>query len=113
MNAMDDLMNAPATPSTLDEALDVAQLAERMNLRYTPLHRALHALAAGVRDLRDERDQALIRAETAENELAAYRAQDESAAIVHSGQCRCTEDEACWDHEALELRAENMTGRAE
>lgn len=31
----------------------------------------------------------------------------ESAAIVSSGRCRCTEDEACWDHEALEMQAEH------
>lgn len=34
----------------------------------------------------------------------------ESAAIVNSGQCRCTEDESCWEHEALEMRAEHEGG---
>lgn len=30
----------------------------------------------------------------------------ESAAIVNRG-CACTDDEACWDHEELEMRSEH------
>jgi hypothetical protein len=39
---------------------------------------------------------------TAANELAA-----ESAAIANRG-CSCTDDQTCWDHEALEMRAEHQ-----
>jgi hypothetical protein len=35
-----------------------------------------------------------------------------SAEIVNSGRCLCTEDEACQDHEALEMRAELQCLRA-
>jgi hypothetical protein len=70
---MDDLTNEPATPSTLDEALRIAQQAREMNLRYSPMHRALNMLAAEVPALRDEIEQLQLRAEAAEAELEAYR----------------------------------------
>ncbi|MFR9807093.1 hypothetical protein ACL02T_33070 [Pseudonocardia sp. RS010] len=36
----------------------------------------------------------------------------ESREIVQSGRCICTEDEACWEHEALEMCAEHAQQQA-
>jgi hypothetical protein len=72
--------------------------------------RSTQSIADALEGTLDELDQQRIRAEAAEAELEAYRLQDESARIANSGRCTCTEDEACWDHEALEMRAENANG---
>lgn len=85
--------------------------------------RWIRALVATVEHERAECDQQRCRAEAAEAELdvarqhlreaeaelVSVRTQQESMAIANSGRCRCTEDEACWDHEALELHADGRT----